>query len=386
MTQADTSRLQLSYIAESTFGELKTGANLQIIRFTSESLKKVTQTTVSNEIRSDRQRAGVTRNRITAAGGINTELSYGAHDDLMKSALMSAVWSTPVTIGPITTISAASADNSFNDSGSGFATLAANQWIKVSGFTEAANNGYFKIVSKTTAKIVVSGGTLVAEVAGDSVTIVMGAYLANGTTFVSYNIEKYFTDLTTTFHKYTGMCIDQMSLDIAADAIMTGGFEFLGKDAVSAAATSGTGYTAAPTADVMSAVDNLYAFLEAQASVGIISMSLQVRNNLRDRIQAGTLGALSIGTGAIDVSGTLRTYFASASLMDKYLNFTDTTIAAVVEDGAGNAYVIDLPNVKYTDGSVVAGGVSQDIIADMSFIATVDATESITIKIARFAA
>jgi hypothetical protein len=131
----------LSYIAESAFGELKTGSNLQILRFTSESLKKVTQTTVSNEIRSDRQRAGVVRNRITAAGGINTELSYGAHDDLMKSALMSAAWTTPVTIGPINTISAASADNSFNDSGSGFATLAANQWIKVSGFTDTANNG-----------------------------------------------------------------------------------------------------------------------------------------------------------------------------------------------------------------------------------------------------
>ncbi len=386
MTQADTSRLQLSYVAESTFGELKTGSNLQILRFTSESLRKVTQTAVSNEIRSDRQRAGVKRTRITAAGGINTELSYGAHDDLMKSALMSAAWTSAVTVGPAATISAASADNSFNDSGSGFGTLAANQWIRVSGFTEAANNGYFKIVSKTSAKIVVSGGILVTEAAGDQVTVVMGAYIANGTTFVSYNIEKYFTDLTTTFHKYTGMCIDQMSLDIAADAIMTGGFEFLGKDAVSATATSGSGYTAASTGDVMAAVDNLYSFLEAQVSQGIVGMSLQVRNNLRDRIQAGTLGALSIGTGAIDVSGTLRTYFASASLMDKYLNFTATTISVVVEDGAGNAYIIDLPEAKYTDGAVVAGGASQDIIADMQFVATIDATEAITIRMARFAA
>lgn len=70
-----------------------------------------------------------------------------------------------------TTISAAASDNSFNDSASGFSGMAIGQYIPVTGFTEAANNGLFKIESITSSKIVVSGGTLVDEAAGDSVEI-----------------------------------------------------------------------------------------------------------------------------------------------------------------------------------------------------------------------
>jgi hypothetical protein len=78
---------------------------------------------------------------------------------------MATAWSSAVTIGPLATLSAASADNSFNDSANGLAGLVVNQWIRVSGFTTAANNGYFKIVSVTAAKVVVKGGTLVVETA-----------------------------------------------------------------------------------------------------------------------------------------------------------------------------------------------------------------------------
>jgi len=74
-----------------------------------------------------------------------------------------------VSVGPIATVSAANADNSFNDSASGFGSFIAGQWIKVSGFINDANNSYFKIASVTASKIVVSGGTLVTEVAGPSI-------------------------------------------------------------------------------------------------------------------------------------------------------------------------------------------------------------------------
>lgn len=70
-----------------------------------------------------------------------------------------------------TTISAAAADNSFNDSASALAVLPIGEGVHVSGFADPANTGWFVVVTSTPAKLVVSGGTLVDEAAGQSVTI-----------------------------------------------------------------------------------------------------------------------------------------------------------------------------------------------------------------------
>jgi len=509
-TGASSSRMQLSYIAEgAAFGVLKTGSNLQVLRYTSESLRQESDSQVSAEIRSDRQVADVVRTRLRALGDVNLELNYGDYDDLIAAALQSvntratgslgmatkptdtadtvtigttvyrfmdtpaqaydveigslvadsqanlvaaingsgtpgveyfagtvahpdvrAVafaanvmvvtakqagldansiattetftdvtdkwvaatllggtgWAASVTIGPAITLSTSDADNSFNDSGSGFGSIVANQWIKVSGFTTAANNGYFKVVSVAAGKLVVTGGTLVTEIAGDSVTITMGAYITNGTTLTSYNIEKQFADLTTTFAILTGMCVDTLALNIVADAIITGAFGFIGKDSQSAAASSGTGYDAVGTNDVMSAIDDVTSILENDASYDTTALSLNLRNNLRERIQVGALGTLELGVGTLNISGTLQAYFATSTVMDKFLDFTSSSISVVVEDADGNGYVIDLPKVKYTSGQRVAGGQNQDIIADMAFEAYREPVENVTIRIARFPA
>jgi hypothetical protein len=95
---------------------------------------------------------------------------------------------------------------------------------------------------------------------------------------------------------------------------------------------------------------------------------------------------LVLGKGALNISGTLKAYFATAALMDKYLNFTASSLAFLVNDTAGNAYVFDLPEVKYTDGQRCSGGQSQECMADMKFSASRDATENVTIRIVKFAA
>jgi len=65
-------------------------------------------------------------------------------------------------------------DNSLNDSASGFvnAGFAAGTRLKTSGFTEAANNATWTIVSVAAGKVVLKGGTVTTEAAGDTVTVV----------------------------------------------------------------------------------------------------------------------------------------------------------------------------------------------------------------------
>ena len=469
---SDTDNMQLAYVEESSFGIEKTGSLLKVLRYTGESLAQETTTGQSAEIRSDRQVACINRSSMRAAGGVNFELSYGAQDDMLKSALMAdSGWTalpskTATTIAAVAagnkltgtgfdtagllagqrilvsgftgtdttangiftistasatelvliggatliddaagesvtiqvidpkivaiTISAAAVDNSLNDSGNGFliAGFAANQWIKISGFSGTATtaNGYAKIASVVAGKMILSGVTLIDDAAGESVTIQAGAAIVNGSTMPTYNIEKKYVDLTQELALLLGLAVDQASLNVSGEGPITGSLTFLGSRETSKTATAGSGYTAAPTNDVMNAVDNVVNILEGASAFSARTLTVQVQNNLRTRLQLGTLGAISLGKGKCAVSGTLQAYFTTKAIMDKYLNFTSTSLAVLLRDTAGNAYIVDLPRVKYMSGRRVAGGENQDIIADLAFSASMHPTETVTIRIVRFAA
>lgn len=386
---ADANRVLVSYVEEAAFGVTPGGPpTLQDVRYTSESLGQDTDTVSSQEIRSDRQVPDVVRTNVGASGDVAVELSYGVYDNWLYRALMAdADFDAEVVIAAAdTAVSADTSDDSFNHATAWDATPTAGQWIEVRGFVNADNNGFFKIVSATSTKIVVEGN-LTTEAAGPSVNIDRGGEVKNGTTFKSYSIEKHYQDLTTTFEVLRGMAINSLALNVTPDAILTGTFGFLGKDSISGSATVGDGSnTSAPTNDVMNAIDHVKYIAEAGAVYGSTGFDFTLNNNLRSRQQIGTLGAVSLGTGTIDITGTVQAYFDNSTVMDKYLNFTDTSLGIVVEDGAGNAYVFDFPRVKYTSGRRVAGGINTDIIADMAFTAYREPTENVTLRVVRFPA
>jgi hypothetical protein len=297
-------------------------------------------------------------------------------------------WSTAITVSG-TGISASASDNSFNDTGNGFGNLAVGQWIKVSGFTGAgatANNKFFKIVSKTAGKIVVTGGTLVDDAAGETVTIKQGSSAFNGTTKTSFNIERTYLDLSSELALYLGMMVEQFGLNISVDQIITGSVDFIGKLEQSIASSGGSGYTAATTKEVFNAVDDVYSILENMTAMDAYSLGFQIKNNLRGKQKIGTLGAFEVGVGSVNVSGQLTAYYGSKTLIDKYLNQTLTSFSFVVKDAAGNAYVFDMPAVKFSRGERPGGSLNSDVMATLDYTAYMHATEGITIRVAKFPA
>ena len=384
---SDADRVGLAFVAESSYGEVPSGPpTLQDLRFTGESLLQQTSSVSSTEIRADRQVPDVIRTSISAQGGINLELSYDAYDDFLRGALQSSAWSSVETVGPIITLSTTAPDT-ISDSGSGLAALDVGQWIKVSGFTTAANNGYFKIATVAAGVITVEQQTIESEVAGDTVTIVEGAQVVNGTTLESYVIEREYSDLTNIWAYYLGMSIDSFSLNVAIEALITGAFNFVGKNETSGVATVGDGSnTAATTKEVMNTVDHVDAILEGGASLPVTGFNFEQANNLRARLQVATLGAISLGSGKVAVTGGLQAYFTTAALANKYLGDTATSLALVVQDDAGNAYVFDFPKAKLTSGTRNAQGENTDVIVDFGFTAYMHPTELVTVRIAKFAA
>ena len=381
---SDANRVLLSFAEESAFGIKETGSNLTVLRYNSESLKQDMNTTVSEEIRSDRQIADIARIGVSASGGMEFELSYGSHDEFIKAALQSSAWSSEVKISAQATISASSVDNSISDSESAFGSFTANQWIYISGFATAANNGFFKIRTVTAGKLILWNGTLVTEVAGEQITLQQGGYICNGTTLVSYNIEKDYQDLASTLSLLKGMSINGMGLEVPADGIIKGTFDFMGSAEESLTASAGDGYNAANSNQVMTGANHVTNFLENFEETSILSLSLNLTNNLRTRLVVGTLGVASMGSGTVEITGIITLHMSDATLFNKYLNQDTTSIVFAARDVQGNGILIELPSVKIIDGQRNAGGINTDVIGTFEFRAFMDADELVSIRIARF--
>lgn len=72
-----------------------------------------------------------------------------------------------------TDISAAAGDNSFNSTSTSLSGLVNDEWIKVSGFSNAANNGWFQASAASTSSKISQdfSASIVTEAAGPTVTI-----------------------------------------------------------------------------------------------------------------------------------------------------------------------------------------------------------------------
>jgi hypothetical protein len=361
---------------------------MQALRITGESLKQDTGTAVSQELRADGQIADLVRIGLSASGSLNWEMSYGAHDELFQAALLSATWTSPATAtGTVYSVVAGSGQFTIHRSSGSFVSdsFAANMWVNVTGFATAANNGFAKVVSVSASDMVVKyNGNGVNEAAGATVTLYQGGQIVNGTTFRSFAIEREYQDLSNEFAMFNGMCIDTFNLNVAANAILTGSFGFMGKKETSANATAASVVTAATTEDVMNAVDDVQAVIENGARFDITAFSMALGNNLRQRLQVATLGAISIGRGTIDVTGNLNYYYGSKALMDKYLGFTATSLALILRKNS-KGYIIDYPRVKFKAGERPATGINTDVMGNMQYQAFRDPTENTTIRIQRFA-
>jgi len=138
---------------------------------------------------------------LSAAGGW---LAHGTPQPLEEQpdyvAVYTAGFLLPATnLLSVATVSAASADNSFNDSASGFPSLLkAGDIIETSGFTDAANNGRYKVSgTPTTAKIIVTGGTtLVLEAAAAGRTVLLQTLPKDVETAVIATTKSYFATRT----------------------------------------------------------------------------------------------------------------------------------------------------------------------------------------------
>lgn len=378
MTFGTSSRVALRAKPEATFGTVVGTGNHYLLRLTGESLKYAITTTQSQEIRSDRMVSDLILTGGGASGGVNFEWSYGEYDDLLQGVLFGTWGNLAGTTGEATITATFAATTITASTGTPFTNVVAGQWVRVSGAVNAQNNGWFKVVTATSATVLTFAAlTFTAETSTANVKVQAGR-LKNGTTQRSFTLERHNGDLTQ-FTTFKGMTPASMSLSIKPGAVLTGSMEFMGKDAVRAATTALPGTTTASlTNAVYNGVSNIANILEGGAAItttAITAFDLSINNNLRGQQAIGTLGYVGVGSGVSQITGSISMYFADGTYYDKFLAATASSLSLRIQNGAGGiGYVLTLPNIKYTDGNYPTPGINQDIMVTLPFQALRDTT------------
>ncbi len=169
---ADTNRLRLAYVEETSLGTTPNSPSMRTIRATGESLNHDIQTTESKEIRSDRQTADLMQVGASNSGALNFELSFPSVRswlaDFLRYALFASSWSSQPEAYNATTDSVITDAGTTADTyvvASGGTAFKAGHLVRASGFANAANHKLFRVESSTGTTVVGDSLALSAETA-----------------------------------------------------------------------------------------------------------------------------------------------------------------------------------------------------------------------------
>lgn len=221
---------------------------------------------------------------------------------------------------------------------------------------------------------------LEATLAGTWATNVLIA----GTTRRSYTVERHHTDIGK-YLRSTGCSFNALSLSVAPNSMVTGSFSVIGKAfSVASTAISGSTYSAETTTAPFDSFTG--SITEGGSSIAVVtSIDLSIDNGMEALYVVGSDETLLPSIGKSTVTGSITAYFEDATLIDKFIAETASSLSFVLTDLAGNSYTVDLPNIKYNSGNPEVAGPGA-ITVSLDFVALYDASTGSQIEITRAAA
>lgn len=223
-------------------------------------------------------------------------------------------------------------------------------------------------------------------------SVFMGTFSTNvlkiGTTPKSFTIEDAATDITQ-FRLFTGMTVSSLAVSIRPNQMVTGTFSMVGKDM----AISGTSVDAVKTAASSNQPFDAYSGTLKVANAGsplvssaiVTGFDFTINNALAPTFVVGASTTPQLEYGMATVEGTITAYFEDASLINRFLNETQTALEVSVDDPTGSSdYTFLFPRVKINGASVPVENPTSRIIT-LPFVALYDTTEATNIKLTRSA-
>lgn len=363
VTFAVSSLADLGYVQEETFGEVPPSPALTKIRRVSSSLNLSKDTYESQEIRSDRMVADHRHGVRRVSGDIASELSVDSFDEFLQ-AIMGGTWTAGVSKSntQFTSVTSDSSTKTFTFAAGNPVTegFRVGDIIRFTNLAATANNNTdFTIVSFSGTQnriITVAESVTTDAVADTSFTVAVVGYKLNiGNTYRSFTIEMGHTDISQ-YRVYKGCRVNSVAFELPPTDMVRATWGIVGQDMSTVSAVSiDAAYSDAPTNSPLAAVDaTLYEGSTFTELGSVTGLTFDINNNLDGKpvVGSNTLPNILYGNKQ-EVTGELTVLFQNATMLNKFINETESNIFIKLSDPNGTDFLkIFFPRVKYNGGEI----------------------------------
>lgn len=214
-------------------------------------------------------------------------------------------------------------------------------------------------------------------------TFSVGGEIKVGTTPKYLTLEDYAGDIDQA-RLFTGCAVSTMNVSMAPNQMVSATFGIVGKD-MTISATEKT-VSAAGVAEPFDAysgdlkvadVDGIGA---ASALSIITGVDFTVTNSFSPTFVVGDDSAPALEFGRAEIEGSITAYFEDLSLVNRFLNETESAIQVTVADPSTNEMTFLFPRVKFNAADIPVDGPTSRVVT-LPFVALYDDTELTNLKI-----
>lgn len=380
-------------------GDPTASETLRYLPYTSENFAYSKESIDSATTTQSRQKQDSITVGFETSGGLEMEWAPKAYDEFIEGALWKRWGDATDFTG---TLSFDADAKTITATGTPFANIVSDQFVKVSGASNAANNGVFQVASVATDNVITLKNTytLADESNAENITLkacmIRNAADSTEEVRISYFVEKCLQDMTPVYRfSYRGQMVNTISMSAQTKAIITGSIAFMGTDSESysdqtKSAGGGGSVTSAFTTEKLNAVYHIGGIridgvdLRTESTPTYFSaLDFTINNNLRGIPAVGELGNVSVAPDMFTVEGNISPYFTNDDMYQKFLNGTSFSLSyEAINSETGEGYVFYFPYCKIQ----TSGMDGDDIQENIAWTALEDETLGITVQIDRFLA
>ena len=370
---AEASLHKLAYVAEATIGETPANPRFQELPDTRTTLALLLDTLATERLTGNRFPAQPRTGARTVGGEIPADLSFGAYDDFIASALQGE-WIEAAEGADTCTLTIGGVANTLTAAGNSFPTTNGNVTVE----KVDAVGGKVKLRLVLTADGKSSNHTLVNSnsknidgisfEASEYADFQENATIKAGDTRKSFSFLREFTDLGADndgtrrpFLLYKGCEISTWNITATANALAKSTFTIFGLDMSDPAETAPVGSSFKDPIRT-EAFDTFSGSLEidGQPKCLVTDYNLTINNGHAARYTVGCQSSQDAMVTQSVVDGSITAYFENMELYRKFIDETTMSLKLTLADSIGNKLVIFTPLLR------ILAGTQPDITGDGS--------------------
>lgn len=208
-----------------------------------------------------------------------------------------------------------------------------------------------------------------------------------GTTLKSFSVQDEGLDAAgNQFRLFTGVSATSLAVSIAPNQMVTGTFGFVGKDMTASGTRTGTSSAGSITKpfDAYSGTIKIADTGGVLASIATVTgVDFSINNGFNPTYVVGSDTTPQLEYGLATVEGTITAYFEDLTLINRFLDETETAFEVQVDSPdatAGHTWLF--PRIKINAADVPVTGPTSRIIT-LPFVALYDSTQLTNVKLTR---